>query len=71
MGIHVWSNGLNGNIFTGKKKWTIKCGDCGHMWDEKVHLQKICSAVCPCCHRQQKWDSDEFFWHYENQLGGR
>ena len=48
------------NHFTGKKKWTISCGNCDHTWDEKVPIRETCSAVCPCCSGQNKWSASKF-----------
>jgi len=50
----IHGNGLY-NHFTGRKKWTITCGACGHTWKEKVPIHEPSSAICPCCKAQNKW----------------
>lgn len=55
----VSANGL-WNHFTGRKKWEITCGHCDHTWSEKVPIREVCSAVCPCCHTQNKWSASAF-----------
>jgi hypothetical protein len=56
------------NHFTGKKKWTITCGNCEHTWSEKVPIQETCSAVCPCCNEQNKWSASKFQAAYEAKI---
>ncbi len=63
---YLQANGLY-NIFTGKKKWQITCGNCEHVWYEKVPLVDMCSAICPCCRQQNVWDSGEFMRKYDQR----
>lgn len=65
--LYVQANGL-WNHFTGRKKWRITCGECEHVWDEKVPIQEQCSAVCPCCHAQNVWSASLFADRYERHL---
>ena len=49
------ANGLY-NLFTGRKKYTITCGECSHRWPERVPFTvDTVSAVCPCCKAQNTW----------------
>lgn len=57
------------NHFTGKKKWTIYCGSCGHAWREKVIIQEWCSAICPNCGEQNVWSAYEFARKYNERKG--
>lgn len=65
----VSANGLC-NIFTGRKKWTITCGNCHHTWVERVPIAKNCSAVCvnPNCRAQNVWPIAVFWQAYEQQF---
>ena len=62
------ANGLNGNPFTGTKKWVITCSECEHTWIEKVPVMEICSAICPNCKTQNKWSFSEFMREYELRM---
>lgn len=64
---HLQANGL-WNHFTGRKKWRITCGKCEHYWDEKVPINYVCSAICPCCKTQNKWDALKFQRYYDAML---
>ena len=68
----VWANGL-WNPFTRKKKWRIECGNCQHLWDEKVPVgdHDEMSAICPCCHEQNVWSLSGFTEKYKQQLEER
>ncbi len=61
------ANGL-WNWFTGRKRWRITCGECKHTWDEKVPICEICSALCPCCGAQNRWNPALFEVAYRDYL---
>jgi hypothetical protein len=58
------ANGLC-NPFTNKKKWRITCGHCRHTWDEKVPVVERCSAICPCCAKQNTWSATRWMEQYK------
>jgi hypothetical protein len=64
-------NGL-WNIFTGRKKYSIVCGSCGHTWSDKVPFEAgdVASSICPCCGAQNIWSHSEFSKLYEKQIAG-
>lgn len=61
------ANGLY-NPFTNKKKWQITCGKCEHSFSEKLIVNEICSAICPCCKTQNKWSYSLFMRIYKHGM---
>ena len=58
------ANGLY-NHFTGRKKYTITCGECSHRWPEKVPFTvDTASALCPCCKVQNTWSHSLWLKRY-------
>jgi hypothetical protein len=70
----AWYSG-NGlwNVFTGRKKYTIRCGGCNHTWTDKVPFAAgdLASSICPCCGAQNTWSHLDFAVAYERQLAAR
>lgn len=70
----AWYGG-NGlwNVFTGRKKYTIRCGDCQHTWTDKVSFATgdIASSICPCCGAQNTWLHSDFQKAYDADLKER
>jgi hypothetical protein len=64
----IFANGL-WNHFTGRKKYTIKCGECEHTWTDKVSFATdTASSLCPCCGAQNKWSHSQFERDYDREL---
>ena len=63
------ANGL-WNIFTGKKKYHITCGNCDHSYSDKVvfSIGDTASSVCPCCNAQNLWSHSKWDEFYSAQL---
>ncbi len=58
------ANGLY-NHFTGRKKYTITCGECSHRWPERVPFTvDTASALCPCCKAQNTWSHSLWLKRY-------
>lgn len=57
----IEANGL-WNIFTGKKKYTVTCGNCGHSYQDKVVFSTtdVASSICPGCNAQNRWSHSTF-----------
>ena len=41
---HISANGL-WNIFSGKKKWTVTCGNCHYTWSDKLPIVEDITAI--------------------------
>ena len=63
------ANGL-WNIFTGKKKYTIKCGKCNFAYKDKVifDMGDIARSICPNCKIVNKWSHSGFNRYYNKML---
>lgn len=50
------SNGFWNN-FTGRKRYIITCGQCGHTYKDKVYFSQgdEASSICPNCNAQNIW----------------
>ena len=66
---YLIANGL-WNHFTGKKKYQITCGECGHTYKEKVSFSSgdMASSICPCCHCQNTWSHSAWEGLYNTTL---
>ncbi len=60
------------NHFTGRKKYTIECGNCKHTYRDKVPftMSDRASSICPACRAQNVWSHSAFHRAYENTLAG-
>jgi hypothetical protein len=65
---YLSANGI-WNHFTGRKRYTIRCGACAHSWREKVPFSTgdVASALCPSCGAQNVWSHAEFERDYNAQ----
>lgn len=63
------ANGL-WNPFTGRKKYTIRCGACEHSYDDKVpfNMGDTASSICFACGSQNIWSHGEFQRGYNRSL---
>lgn len=60
----LWANGL-WNHFTNRKKYTVKCGNCSHTYDDKVSfLTDDASSLCPACRAPNVWSHQTFLSLY-------
>ncbi len=63
------ANGL-WNIFTNKKKYVITCGNCEHIYKDKVFfIDDDASSICPTCKCQNVWSHSGFDEDYQRILG--
>lgn len=58
------------NIFTGRKKYTIVCGKCRHVYEDKLnfYLSDTASSICPGCGSQNVWSHSEWATYMEKQM---
>ena len=63
------ANGL-WNIFSGKKKYIVTCGNCEHTYSDKVYFKSndTASSICPCCNTQNTWSHSEWSKRYDSEL---
>jgi len=60
-------NGL-ANPFTNRKKFEIECGSCGHIFMEKISLDKDeALALCPVCKTINRWSNIKAIQSYNRQ----
>ena len=64
--------GLSANgllpIFASKKKWTIQCGKCYFIWQDKVVVSEPSMSICPSCREVNSWSLNNFITAYEKEL---
>ena len=58
------------NIFTGKKKYTITCGNCNFSYIDKVifSMGDTANSICPSCNSVNIWSHTEFQEYYNTTL---
>ncbi len=68
----VTGNGL-WYFWTGRKKFTIQCGNCGHCYQDKVYFDVSDEATSPCpsCRSLNIWSLSRFDAAYEKDLKRR
>lgn len=65
----VFGNGL-WNHFTGRKRYTVICGACGHSYRDKVpFVSNEASSLCPSCGARNRWSHSDFAKQYDQLLG--
>jgi len=67
---HISANGL-WNIFSGKKKWTVTCGNCHYTWSDKLPIVEDITAICPHCKKLNGWSASAFQRMYNENLAMR
>lgn len=67
---HLLANGL-WNHFTGRKRYSIRCGQCEHSYTDKVLFSTgdRASSLCPACGAQNVWSHSQFERDYNREIG--
>lgn len=60
------------NPITNRKKYTICCGRCRHIWSDKVSLGvDAATSTCPNCGGCNVWSHADFKLSYSNALSNK
>ena len=60
----VAANGWR-NPFSSRKKFIIRCGECGYGYADKPILQERMTSVCPACHSMNVWSFKAWKHYYD------
>jgi hypothetical protein len=56
----LWANGL-WNPFTKRKRYTIQCGNCNHIYREYISfLDDLAISKCTNCNTKNKWNHSDY-----------